>query len=87
MGYASAMAWVLFVITMVCTIDDHQGVATLGALPGRWVPMTTDRRSGRPGSSGGHAFDLGAIAGIDAPDPAAGAAASVPDAPSGSTRS
>ena len=36
MGYASAMAWVLFVITMVCTIDDHQDLPALGALPGRW---------------------------------------------------
>ena len=57
MGYASAMAWVLFVITMVCTRDDHQGLAALGALPGRRVPMSgttsgiTDAaraRDGRP---------------------------------------
>ena len=35
MGYASAMAWVLLVITMICTIDHPQDLEPLGALPGR----------------------------------------------------
>ena len=41
MGYASAMAWVLFIITMVCTVLIDQDVEALGALPGRDVPIAT----------------------------------------------
>ncbi len=37
LGYASAMAWILFLITMVCTLGD-QGLEALGLLP-RGVPV------------------------------------------------
>ncbi len=80
MGYASAMAWVLFVITMICTHRDREGVATVGALPGRRVPMTTVDGQETRLEEVGDAFDLGAIPGIDSPsDPPAREAASLPE--------
>ena len=66
MGYASAMAWVLFIITMICTLAIDEGVAAMGALPGRRVPMTTVGGQGTRLEEVGDAFDLGAISGIDA---------------------
>ena len=61
MGYASAMAWVLFVDHDGLHGRDREGVATVGALPGRRVPMTTVDGQGTRLEEVGDAFDLGAI--------------------------
>ena len=63
MGYASAMAWVLFVDHHDLHGRDREGVAAVGALPGRRVPMTTVGGQGTRLEEVGDAFDLGAIPG------------------------
>ena len=71
MGYASALAWVLFIITMLCTLVLDQDVEPLGALPGWDVQVSIDRAGGpvRQRGGGSRASDP---AGDEAPPSAAG---------------
>ena len=47
MGYASAMAWALFVVTMICTADPALDIAPLGALRRRAVIASVAERPTR----------------------------------------
>ena len=47
MGYASALAWVLFVVTMLCTALLAVDVEALGALRGRALIATVAERPQR----------------------------------------
>ena len=53
MGYASAMAWVLFAATMTATVDPAADLTALGALRRGGMPIATGGDSGRPGRRGG----------------------------------
>ncbi len=55
MGYAAAMAWVLFAATMVGDRDAPAHVAALGALRGRRLIAASSRRRRRPAPTPGPA--------------------------------